>query len=288
MSARRGLILALGEFTGEQLPADVRGPATVQLLRWYRNDPDPGVHGAIDWLLRHGKEGDEPRPLDWALAPGLRRIDADVKGKGPDTQRGWYVNAVGMTMVCIRHPEVFRMGSPPSESGRFANETPHQRAIGRSFALAARPVTNREFDQFLNQRGRNRIVLDSRQWSPGPNGPVVGVSWFEAAQFCNWLSDKDGLKESEWCYPRHADIKLGMKPYANYLERKGYRLPTEAEWEYAARPVPARADITDRRWSFCRVTPGICRTVRTGPGRWVRSTQRPGPVRHARQRVQLD
>ncbi len=68
VSARRALILTLGEYTGEQLPPEVRDPLTVKLLQWYRDDPDPGIHGAIDWLLRHGKEGLEARPLDWGQA----------------------------------------------------------------------------------------------------------------------------------------------------------------------------------------------------------------------------
>jgi hypothetical protein len=40
--------------------------------------PDPGIHGAIDWLLRHGQEGSVPRPLDWGGATALAKIDAEL------------------------------------------------------------------------------------------------------------------------------------------------------------------------------------------------------------------
>src|SRR3954452_10610924 len=65
VSARRALILSLGEFTGEQLPLSLRVPLIKKLLEWYRDDPDPGIHGAIDWLLRHDKEGPADRLLKW-------------------------------------------------------------------------------------------------------------------------------------------------------------------------------------------------------------------------------
>lgn len=61
------------------------------------------------------------------------------------------------------------------------------------------------------------------------------MTWFEAAQYCRWLSEQDGISEDQMCYPPVAQIGPGMKLPPNYLSRTGYRLPTEAEWEYTCR-----------------------------------------------------
>jgi formylglycine-generating enzyme required for sulfatase activity len=233
VSARRALILALGEYGDKELPAGVRQPLVKKLLAWYRDDADPGIHGAIDWLLRHGKEGPEDRKLDWRQGRGLERIDGTLKRRDPDGRRGWYVNGQGQTFALVRGPVEFRMGSPPSEPERIAgHEKPHVRVIPRNYAVATKPVTVAQWQRFLKERPK--VPRDYvERYSPEAEGPIINVSWYMAAQYCNWLSEKEGLPKKEWCYPEK--IGEGMKPFPDHLKRKGYRLSMEAEWEFACR-----------------------------------------------------
>ena len=223
-SVRRALILALGTYGTDGLsPGDLE-PLTAKLLDVYENDPDPGIHGAAEWVLR--KWGQQVKLAD---ADG-RLIKLGDKDRGP---RRWYFNSKGQPFVMIEGPAEFRMGSPPSDPDRNGrNETPHRRLIPRSFAIAAKEVTFEQYQIFALEVPDHAVSTD--RYSPDRTRPINGPSWFDAAAYCNWLSRKEGLEE---CYEPNAQKKYaaGMTIRADALRRSGYRLPTEPEWEYACR-----------------------------------------------------
>src|SRR5262249_53791922 len=201
-SARRALIVALGEFAESRLPADVRAPVVKKLLSWYRDDPDPGVHAAISWLLRNKGEGSTPRLLDWGQAEALAKIDGELAGKKArvkpaslpsplggrgaggegDSGGGWYVNGQGQTVGMIQGPVEFRMGSPRWEPDRSEeNETRHVRHVGRSYAIAATSVTVGQWRRFLAERPKIRSA-HVRRGNPDVSSPATSLTYYEALE----------------------------------------------------------------------------------------------------------
>jgi len=221
VSIRRALILTLGEYE-DLAPAD-REPLVGTLLDMYRDNPDPGIHGAAEWLLRKWNQEETLREIDKPLATG-ELMDA----------RQWYVNTQGQTMIVIPGPAEFLMGAPATEPDRYSWETPHRRKIGRSFAIATKEVTVEQFQKFLRANPGIRHNYTER-FAPAPNCPQISVTWYEAAAYCRWLSEEEGIAQEQMCYPPVPEIKDGMRLPEDCLERTGYRLPTEAEWEYACR-----------------------------------------------------
>ena len=123
---------------------------------------------------------------------------------GPSQLPPSFTNPVGSTMVLLP-PGDFIMGSTDPEAQ--PNEQPLTPVSLSSFYLAQHPVTNAQYEMFDPKHKAKRMD------GAGPDHPVVYVTSLEAVKFCEWLGQKDG---------------------------RTYRLPTEAEWEFAARGTDGR------------------------------------------------
>ena len=202
--SRFALVLALGDHRPGSLAADQRAQWVEWLAQTYREADDAGVHSAAGWVLSRWGETELVAQLDEALRG--RRVEG----------RSWFVDSLGQTMAIVR----------PS-----AERDPRLPRPGRDYAVATREVTVKLIREFApDYKPSKHLVRDEL-------APATTVSMRKAIAFCRWRTVREGMGEADQCYP-DPELIDWRDPNARVecrLDRRGYRLPTEAEFECAIR-----------------------------------------------------
>lgn len=142
----------------------------------------------------------------------------------------------GQAMILLK-PTPITMGASRRQPGRRSNEVFQTVDLNRLTYVSKNEVTNAEFRRFAS--GHDSGEFENMSLNKDEQ-PVVNVSWREAAQYCNWLSEKEDFE------PFYI-LRTGDPPQFN-PNSLGYRLPTEAEWAWAARTTVASAELLHFPW----------------------------------------
>ena len=199
------VIQVLAELDDGGRPPAASSPALiVELAAMYRDDPDPGVHSSLGYLF-----------VRWGLTGERAALDAERAGRPPDDRR-WFVNTIGQTFAVVGPVEP-SPASPP-----------------RRLAIATTETTVEQFRRF-DPGHRSRADRMHGPTPPRPEMPVAAVSYDEACAVLQPAQPGGRIPASGLVLPPGRNARERWSWPRTFARRRGYRLLTLREWEYAAR-----------------------------------------------------
>jgi formylglycine-generating enzyme required for sulfatase activity len=216
-SVRAALLFCLGEYKRQLLPEKVVKRIETHLPR-LRDDGDAEVHAAALWLGSRWKLG---------------QVFRDEPARPPQSAN-WYCAGAGHEMVAVRSclDHDFALATAETTVVQFGEFDQQYKSAFRS-----------DLDQFLDQKHVDQC-------------PAICINYYDAMRYCNWLTRKHGLDETQCCYEVTADGRLRPRP--GHVTLRGFRLPTLAEWRCGCRAGSATtfsfgdnvALLPDYAWYF--------------------------------------
>ena len=190
----------------------------------------PSVRAVTRQLYRSSNHGELNATAEWFL----RSHGYDNELGDFDAENGVvYRTRVGHTMVRIPGGIKATVGASSLDANRLPNEDRHEIAVPDEIYFSRQEVTAAEFNRFREDRG-----LRPRRFESGSEAvTAMRIVFYQAAEYCNWLSELEGISEDQWCYLPNADgaYAAGMSLASDHLSRSGYQMPTPDLWEYACR-----------------------------------------------------
>ena len=250
-NSRYGLLLALGQYSLEkEIPEARREALVAQLSDWYRHDPSSGVHGASGWLLRQWGQTEIARQVDQTSVPytegcewftlAIPVITVNLLTQKPNPPETFYYTFIVFT------GGDYKIGSSDDEPDRDKTEFRTPVTLTQPFAILDREITMAELVWFKPEAYSAYAYMANNDTKPADAG--FGLDWYDSVRFCRWLSLQSGCSEADQSYADPAGLDPTQYPpdatpsakgaplnWPLAVGKRGFRLPTETEWEVASR-----------------------------------------------------
>ena len=207
-SVAASLMQILGNLpAASQVPASLRNFA----IATYKSNDHGELNATAEWYLR--KQGYEQDLSSSKVAKGVG-----------------YLTCEGHTMIKLPGGITSQVGSSNLDRNRLANEERHSVEIPLGLYFSRHELSRDQIERF-------RAAVGHRPKYAGSDPAGVRIGFFEAAAYCNWLSELEGIPESEWCYlpNEEGEVGPGLVIVEDHLQRRGFQIPTPDLWEYACR-----------------------------------------------------